>query len=50
MKNEHSLIGLFKGMFENHILTFNLGWDESANQIEFLMMLEQFRNNSKAKV
>jgi catechol 2,3-dioxygenase-like lactoylglutathione lyase family enzyme len=33
MKNENSLIGLFKGMFENNILTFNPGWDENANNI-----------------
>jgi len=31
MKNEKSLIGLFQGMFENNILTFNPGWDENAN-------------------
>lgn len=30
MKNENSLIGLFEGMFENNILTFNPGWDENA--------------------
>ena len=34
MKNENSLIGLFHGMFENNILTFNPGWDENANNIE----------------
>lgn len=34
MKNEHSLIGLFQGMFENNILTFNPGWDSNANTIE----------------
>jgi predicted lactoylglutathione lyase len=34
MKNENSLIGLFQGMFENNILTFNPGWDENANKIE----------------
>jgi catechol 2,3-dioxygenase-like lactoylglutathione lyase family enzyme len=34
MKNEHSLIGLFQGMFENNILTFNPGWDSSANELE----------------
>ncbi|TDE49898.1 VOC family protein [Flavobacterium sp. GT3P67] len=33
MKNENSLIGLFQGMFENNILTFNPGWDENANNI-----------------
>lgn len=34
MKNGNSLIGLFQGMFENNILTFNPGWDESANALE----------------
>ncbi|MDX1700035.1 MAG: VOC family protein [Melioribacteraceae bacterium] len=34
MKNGNSLIGLFQGMFENNILTFNPGWDENANSVE----------------
>ncbi len=34
MKNGNALIGLFQGMFENNILTFNPGWDENANKIE----------------
>ena len=34
MKNENSLIGLFQGMFENNILTFNPGWDENAKALE----------------
>jgi predicted lactoylglutathione lyase len=34
MKNGNSLIGLFQGMFENNILTFNPGWDENANTLE----------------
>jgi catechol-2,3-dioxygenase len=34
MKNENSLIGLFKGMFEGNILTFNPGWDENAKNVE----------------
>lgn len=33
MKNEDSLIGLFHGMFENNIITFNPGWDQNANTI-----------------
>lgn len=32
MKNENALIGLFQGMFEGNILTFNPGWDEDANR------------------
>ena len=31
MKNGNTLIGLFHGMFEKNMLTFNPGWDESAN-------------------
>src|SRR6056300_1380252 len=34
MKNGNALIGLFQGMFENNILTFNPGWDENANKLE----------------
>ncbi|MCL7753876.1 VOC family protein [Polaribacter sp. Z022] len=34
MKNGNALIGLFQGMFENNIMTFNPGWDENANKIE----------------
>ncbi|MEO9892192.1 VOC family protein [Aurantibacter sp.] len=33
MKNEDSLIGLFQGMFESNILTFNPGWDQNANTL-----------------
>lgn len=34
MKNGNALIGLFQGMFENNIMTFNPGWDESANKLD----------------
>lgn len=34
MKNGNALIGLFQGMFEGNLLTFNPGWDESANPID----------------
>lgn len=34
MKNKNSLIGLFQGMFDNNILTFNPGWDENANTLD----------------
>lgn len=31
MKNETTKIGLFQGMFEKNILTFNPGWDSDRN-------------------
>ena len=34
MKNGNALIGLFHGMFEGNILTFNPGWDETATKLE----------------
>ncbi|GAL65994.1 VOC family protein [Jejuia pallidilutea] len=34
MKNGNALLGLFQGMFEQNILTFNPGWDESANPLK----------------
>lgn len=34
MKNENALVGLFQGMFQSNILTFNPGWDENATNIE----------------
>src|SRR5687767_8393552 len=34
MKNESCIIGLFQGMFEKNILTFNPGWDEHAQNLE----------------
>ena len=34
MKNENALIGLFQGMFQGNILTFNPGWDENAGNVD----------------
>lgn len=34
MKNENAIIGLFQGMFDSNILTFNPGWDQNANALE----------------
>jgi len=33
MKSPSCVIGLFQGMFEKNILTFNPGWDESAQPL-----------------
>ncbi|MGB1261339.1 MAG: VOC family protein [Cognaticolwellia sp.] len=34
MKNGETNIGLFQGMFEGNILTFNPGWDQSAQALD----------------
>ena len=49
MKNENSLIGLFQGMFENNILTFNPGWDANANTLENFDDIRKIQNTLKEK-
>ena len=34
MKNQETLIGLFQGMFEKNMLTFNPGWDQNAQNVD----------------
>ena len=34
MKNGDTIIGLFQGMFEKNMLTFNPGWDQNAQNLE----------------
>jgi predicted enzyme related to lactoylglutathione lyase len=49
MKNENSLIGLFQGMFDGNILTFNPGWDENAGNIEEFDDVREIQRQLKAK-
>ena len=34
LKNHETTIGLFQGMFEKNMLTFNPGWDNNAEPVE----------------
>lgn len=34
LKNENCIIGLFQGMFEKNILTFNPGWNENGKNLD----------------
>jgi catechol-2,3-dioxygenase len=49
MKNENSLIGLFKGMFEGNMLTFNPGWDENASKLEHFDDIREIQRELKEK-
>ena len=41
MKNPSVVIGLFQGMFEKNMMTFNPGWDENAQELaDFLDIRE----------
>lgn len=49
MKNEKSLVGLFHGMFENNILTFNPGWDENAKKLAIFDDVRDIQKHLKNK-
>jgi predicted lactoylglutathione lyase len=49
MKNENALIGLFQGMFEKNILTFNPGWDENAKKLEQFDDVREIQRQLKQK-
>ncbi len=49
MKNGNSLVGLFQGMFENNILTFNPGWDENAHKVEPFDDVREIQRQLKSK-
>jgi len=48
MKNENALVGLFQGMFQGNILTFNPGWDENAANVESFDDVRTIQNHLKA--
>lgn len=47
MKNGNSLVGLFQGMFEQNILTFNPGWDEDANTLDSFEDVREIQKHLK---
>lgn len=49
MKNENSIIGLFQGMFENNILTFNPGWNEKAKNVDPFDDVREIQKQLKSK-
>ena len=49
MKNGNALVGLFQGMFENNILTFNPGWDENASKLESFADVREIQKHLKLK-
>lgn len=49
MKNGNALIGIFQGMFEGNMLTFNPGWDENAKNIEAFDDVREIQRQLKSK-
>ncbi|MFE8700790.1 VOC family protein [Cytobacillus sp. FJAT-54145] len=49
MKNEHTVIGLFQGMFEKNLLTFNPGWNQNAENLEDFTDVRKLQQELKKK-
>jgi catechol 2,3-dioxygenase-like lactoylglutathione lyase family enzyme len=49
MKNGDYVIGLFQGMFEKNILTFNPGWDQNANELDSFTDVRDLQRALKAQ-
>ena len=48
MKNGDHTIGLFQGMFEKNILTFNPGWDQNGNKLDSYTDVRDLQRELKA--
>jgi len=49
MKNGSTTIGLFQGMFDQNILTFNPGWDANANKLKSFTDVRDIQKELKTK-
>jgi lactoylglutathione lyase len=49
MKNGDTVIGLFQGMFERNILTFNPGWDSNAQKLNTFTDVRELQRQLKAQ-
>lgn len=49
MKNGTTSIGLFQGMFDKNILTFNPGWDEQAQELDTFTDIRELQQDLKSK-
>jgi lactoylglutathione lyase len=47
LKNGDHVIGLFQGMFEKNMLTFNPGWDQSAQELSHFTDIRDLQKQLK---
>ncbi|MGH9798862.1 MAG: VOC family protein [Blastocatellia bacterium] len=47
MKNGDHVIGLFQGMFEKNVLTFNPGWNSNAQKLESFTDVRELQRQLK---
>ena len=49
LKNGAHVIGLFQGMFEKNILTFNPGWDQDARPLAAFTDIRELQHQLKTR-
>ena len=49
MKNGDQIIGLFQGMFDKNILTFNPGWDSNARKLAAFTDVRELQRQLKSQ-
>ncbi|MFS0671725.1 VOC family protein [Ornithinibacillus sp. 179-J 7C1 HS] len=49
LKNGTTVIGLFQGMFEKNMLTFNPGWNQNAENLDSFTDVRDLQEELKAK-
>ena len=49
MKNGDHVIGLFQGMFEKNMLTFNPGWDQSCGELDDFSDVRELQKHLKSQ-
>ena len=47
LKNGDHVLGLFQGMFEDNILTFNPGWDQNGNELDSFTDVRELQQELK---
>lgn len=49
LKNGEHVIGLFQGMFESNLLTFNPGWNQDAQKLDSFTDVRDIQRQLKAQ-
>lgn len=49
LKNGDHIIGLFQGMFDGNMLTFNPGWDQNAKELPEFTDVRELQRQLKAQ-
>jgi lactoylglutathione lyase len=48
LRNGYTVVGLFQGMFERNLMTFNPGWDSNAQPVDSFTDVRELQRELKA--